>query len=73
MHATRQHSAACGPMRSPHARALRSPAPCAHRPRSPQVTGLQQQLALVNGDNPMLGLQEACELLAEHLAVHLVA
>jgi hypothetical protein len=37
-----------------------------------EVHGLQQQLALVN-DNPMLGLQEATELLATQLGADLAA
>jgi hypothetical protein len=36
------------------------------------VHNLQQVLASVN-DNPMLGLQEAAELLTDHLGVDLVA
>ena len=38
----------------------------------PQYNDLQQQLALVN-DNPMLGLQEATELLATQLGADLAA
>jgi hypothetical protein len=45
---------------------------CTRPKKIVQVQGLQEQLARVS-DQPLLGLQEAAGLLADHLGVDLVA